>query len=295
MPLVAYGRSVGTLAYRSSEALRAADVTLLHDLAAHLGGLLHAHRLAADLQRARERLVLAREEERRRLRRDLHDGLGPALAGHLLRLEVAAAELAPGSPVRSQLDDLRGEVRGTVEDVRRVVEGLRPPALDEIGLGAALGQAIGRLTSGTPTGRTDAAAGSAAPGLRAEVVIGNLPPLTAAVEVAAYRITTEAVTNVVRHAAARTCRISLAMDGPDLRLEVADDGRGLRRRERQGHGLETMRERAEELGGTLVIAPTVAGDGRGTVVTATLPTADADAPASRATGQRTGTRTAWRP
>ena len=97
VPLTAYGRSVGVLRYRQpASPLRPRDLRLLDDLAGHLGGVLHAHELSRDLQRALEAQVLAREEERRRLRRDLHDGLGPALAGHLLRLDVLAAKLPPG-------------------------------------------------------------------------------------------------------------------------------------------------------------------------------------------------------
>ena len=273
VPLVAFGRRVGTLAYSSSGALRPADAALLPDLAAHLGGLLHAYHLAHDLQRSRERLVLAREEERRRLRRDLHDGLGPALAGHLLRLDVASAGLPPGSPVRAQLDDLRHDLQGTVEDVRSVVEGLRPPALDEIGLSGAIRQAVGRLTSAVSTGASDVSSWPAG-ALRATVVIDALPDLSAALEVAAYRIATEAVTNVVRHAQAARCNVSLMMDGSDLLLEVADDGRGLAPGDRQGHGLETMRERAEELGGTLTVLSNRPAR-PGTTVLAVLPVAPA--------------------
>jgi signal transduction histidine kinase len=273
VPLVAFGRPVGTLAYRSTRALRPADVGVLPDLAAHLGGLLHAHHLTNDLQRSRERLVLAREEERRRLRRDLHDGLGPALAGHLLRLDIASATLPTGSPVRAQLDDLRQDLQGTVEDVRRVVEGLRPPALDEIGLAAAVGQAVGRLTSTAPTAGHHATQGLTR-GLRAHVAVGELPVLSAAVEVAAYRIATEAVTNVMRHADATLCSVTLTMDGPDLRLEVSDNGCGLTPGERHGHGLETMRERAEELGGTLsILTASAAGPPSGVTVIAILPAA----------------------
>jgi signal transduction histidine kinase len=271
LPLVAFGRAVGTLTYTSTGVLRGGDDTLLHDLAAHLGGLLYAHNVTADLRRARERLVLAREEERRRLRRDLHDGLGPALAGHLLRLEVATDALPATSAIRTQLDALRGELQGTVEDVRRVVEGLRPPALDEIGLAGAIEQAIGRLTNRGIAGRSGA---SGAHGPAAEVTIAPLPALSAAVEVAAYRIVSEAVTNVVRHAAATRCRVTVATDGQALRIEVQDDGGGIRPGSRRGHGLDTMRERAEELGGTLTVSSPASGFARtGTAVTAVLPAA----------------------
>src|SRR5205823_10093734 len=133
---------VGSLRYRPPVTpLRSRDRQLLDDIAGHLGGVLHAARLTAELQGARERLVLAREEERRRLRRDLHDGLGPAMAGHLLRLDVIAGQAAPGSPIAAGVDALRADLRTTVLEVRRVVEGLRPPALDELGLAGALAQA----------------------------------------------------------------------------------------------------------------------------------------------------------
>ena len=113
-----------------------------------LGGALHARLLREDLQRARERLVLAREEERRRRRRDLHDGIGPALAGLTLKAETARALLPPGADGASrQLHDLGEEIHRTVVDVRRLVEGLRPPALDELGLAGACQQAVERLTA----------------------------------------------------------------------------------------------------------------------------------------------------
>ena len=252
--LTAYGQPVGTLRYRRPEPpLRPRDGQLLDDLAGHLGGVLHAQRLTADLQRARESLVLAREEERRRLRRDLHDGLGPALAGHLLRLDVIAGRLAPRSAARADVDALRDELRGTVLEVRRVVEGLRPPAVDELGLAGALEQAVQRLTTGS----------SAVVALQ----VGELPPLPAAVEVAAYRIVTEAVTNVVRHAGPARCTVELAVVGRSLRITVGDDGRGLPADSAGGgHGLQTMRERAEELRGRL----RVTGED-GVTVTAELP------------------------
>ena len=215
--MLAYGTPVGSLTYRVPDRpLSAAEERLLHDLARQLGGALHARLLREDLQRARERLVLAREEERRRLRRDLHDGIGPALAGLTLKTETARALLPPGSDGASrQLRDLSEEIRRTVVDVRRLVEGLRPPALDELGLAGACAQAVERLTAGS--------------GLAASVhASDDLPALPAAVEVAAYRIVVEAVTNTVRHARARQ------LPGVD-RLHPGRAGRrGHRRRHRAG-------------------------------------------------------------
>jgi len=261
LPLTAYGRWIGTLRCTLPAAgLRSRDRRLLDDLARHLGGVLHAHALTDELQRARERLVVAREEERRRLRRDLHDGLGPSLAGHLLRLDVVAGKVRHEPDVIADVDALRDELRDTMLDVRRVVEGLRPPALDELGLAATVEQATSRLT--------------AASGVRAEFDLVVPESLPAAVEVAAYRIITEAVTNVVRHADASRCRIGVASSDAGLVIEVADDGRGAdpERSGPAGHGLSTMRERAEELGGTLAVTSS-----NGTLVRATLPLPQAPA------------------
>jgi len=256
VPLTAYGRRVGTLyCTPPSGGLRRRDRQLLDDLAGHLAGVLHAHALTGQLQQAREQLVLAREEERRRLRRDLHDGLGPSLAGHLLRLDVVAAKVADQPWVAADLDALRDDLRATMLDVRRVVEGLRPPALDELGLRGAVEQAVSRLT--------------AAASLRTEVTVSVPERLPAAVEVAAYRIVTEAVTNVVRHAEASECHVDIATAGSSLAILVADDGHGLDPTSAYvGHGLSTMRERAEELGGSLTIR-----SAEHTTLSATLPLA----------------------
>lgn len=255
-PLSAYGEVVGALSYRPPPSgLRTRDEQLLGDLAGHLGGVLYAHRLTIDVQRARERLVLAREEERRRLRRDLHDGLGPALAGHLLRLDMLAARVRGDASAAAYVDEMRTELRGTVDEIRRVVEGLRPPALDELGLVGALEQVADRV------GRTSR--------MQTEVVADELPPLSAAVEVATFRIVTEAVNNAVKHAGAARCTVALSVDGGALRVVVRDNGRGLPPPGSvQGHGLSTMRERAEELRGRLTVS---AGDDGGTVVEARLP------------------------
>ena len=263
--LQAYGATVGCLTYRPPERqLSAAEQRLVRDLARQLGGALHARLLREDLQRARERLVLAREEERRRLRRDLHDGIGPALAGLTLKTETARALLPPGSNSASrQLHDLSEEIRRTVVDVRRLVEGLRPPALDELGLAGACTQAVERLTAGAA--------------LAVSVhTSGDLPALPAAVEVAAYRIVVEAVTNTVRHASARHCQVSLVLTPAGLAVTVTDDGTGLRTPGDHGSGLAIMRERAEELGGAATVNDAVPG----VIVAAQLPVLTAPAHAS---------------
>jgi signal transduction histidine kinase len=236
------------------------DTQLLDNLARHAGAAvqavrLHAHtlRLAEDLQQARERLVQAREEERRRLRRDLHDGLGPALAGLALKIDATRDEIQPNAAGAAMLHSLKSDVQEAIGDIRRLVYALRPPALDELGLIAALQIQIAHFQ-------------------RPELLItldapNALPPLSAAVEVAAYRIITEALTNVVRHASGRHCQVRLALDGA-LEIEVIDDGRGLARDQRSGVGLISMRERAEELGGICVVEPAASG---GTRMLARLP------------------------
>lgn len=138
-------------------------------------------------------------------------------------------------------------------DIRRLVYDLRPPALDQLGLVSAL---------------RDYAARQGAAGLQVSIdALEPLPPLPAAVEVAAYRITLEALSNVVRHAQAQHCRIQLRVNG-GLHLEIADDGRGLAPEQRHGVGITAMRERAKELGGHCTVS---AGSSGGTLVRAWLP------------------------
>jgi signal transduction histidine kinase len=254
--ITAYGRPVGRLHYRTPAVpLRERDRRLLDDLTGHLGGYLHARRLTDDLQRALDTLVRAREEERRRLRRDLHDGLGPALAGHLLRVEVISRKVGADSVVRDDIDALQRDLRATVLEIRRLVEGLRPPALDELGLGGAIEQAAMRLSAGSP--------------LRVDVDVAELPDLPAATEVAAYRIVTEAVTNVVRHAGATRCEVHVSVNGPWLSMSVHDNGCGFfDGAAATGNGLQTMRERVDEVRGRLRVS------GKdGTIVEAELPLA----------------------
>ncbi len=237
------------------------DRRLLEDLARQTEVAAYAVRLTEDLQRARERLVSAREEERRRLRRDLHDGLGPQLSGQALTIDAIRSLIGCDPDAAGELlADLKAQTRAAATDIRRLVYALRPPALDSLGLAGAL--------------RKSAAQRERDGSLRVSVEAPEeLPPLPAAVEVACYRIAEEALTNVVRHADARSCRISLAVDGGSLRVEVRDDGRGLPEVRaggsgRIGVGLTSMHERAAELGGRLVAEALPEG---GTRVRAQLP------------------------
>jgi signal transduction histidine kinase len=255
-PLVHQGVAVGELrvAPRPGERLRPRDDRLVADLAPQVAGAVHAVALAHELESARARLVRLREEERRRIRRDLHDGLGPALAG--LTFTIDAARNLAGSDLE-RADELlvsaAEQAQSLIVDVRRLIYGLRPPTLDELGLVASLRSLTSR--DGAGTARIDVDAPE------------SLPPLDAAVEVATYRIVQEAVTNVARHAHARRCTVRLALEPAALVLDVADDGRGFSDR-RAGVGLQTMRERALELGGTCEISST---PGLGTTVSVRLP------------------------
>ncbi len=256
-PLTYQSESVGELRVAPrgpAEAFTAAEQQLLADIAHQAGVAAHAVQLTADLQHSRQRLVGALEEERRRLRRDLHDGLGPQLSSQTLTL-TAARQLLHQQP--AEADALLGEAikhaQAAVTDIRRIVYDLRPPALDDLGLAGALrAQAEEFGSSGVHfTVRTP----------------DRLPLLPAAVEVAFYRIAQEALTNVVKHAQAQNCTLSLTVEG-GLSLEVADDGRGLANNRRAGVGLTSMCQRAAELGGQCQIT---AGPAGGTRVLARLP------------------------
>jgi signal transduction histidine kinase len=218
-----------------------ADLSLLSDLALQAGIAAHAVRLTDDLQRSRERLVNAREEERRRLRRDLHDDLGAQLAGLNVQMGVLRRLIVEDQAAADGLTgELQAELRDSIASVRRLVYDLRPPALDELGLTSALGQLADRY--GAEDGR-----------LRVRVETpGELPPLPAAVEVAAYRISQEALTNVVKHAGARDCVVRLTV-ADDVSLEILDDGAGIPEENNAGVGLLSMHERAAELGGTCTV------------------------------------------
>jgi len=239
------------------ERLSQDDERLLANLARQVAPAANVVALRHALDASRTALVTAREEERRRLRRDLHDGLGPTIAGLTLGLDTARAMSAGNQELVELLSGLKAESRRAVTEIRRIAYGLRPLALDEAGLACALREEAARLQR-------------QAPGLSISLHIPDerlLAGLPAAVEVAAYRIVTEAVTNVLRHADAQHCEVRVDV-GSDLRLEVRDDGVGMAEGWRAGVGITSMRERVAELGGVLGIEPY---DPRGTRIDARLP------------------------
>lgn len=257
LPLVHRGEPIGRLVLGPRQAAlqaTAAERRLLDDLTSQVGVAAHGVLLQAELQQARERLVRAREEERRRLRRDLHDGLGPTVAGLTLTAEAALDELTHDPAAAAELiREIKGDLQSMVTDIRHLVHALRPPALDDLGLAGALRLQVGRL----------------APGLEVAFTHPDvLPQLPAAVEAAAYHIVGEALTNVVRHAGAARAWVRLAVAAGRLEVEVSDDGCGLDIERVAGVGLRAMRERAAELGGELRVEQR---EGGGTQLCATLP------------------------
>lgn len=255
LPLAHHGQQVGRLLLgeRHPGELRRLDQAVRAALSAGVGASLHAAVVAEELARSRGALLAAREEERRMLRRELHDGLGASLAG--IGMAIHAARIGcTEPPVAVVLDDAAGQVADAGTDLRRLVDGLRPPALDDGGLVHALHQLVGRLSPGHPV----------------ELDVNGVDGLPAAVELAAYRIAGEAVTNAVRHAGATRCLVSVQVARAEraVVVEVTDDGRGLPPDVRPGVGLLSMQQRARELGGTCHVDRSDAG---GTRVLARLP------------------------
>lgn len=257
------GREVGVLTAwpRLGEAtLPGRDVKLVANAAAPLAHLAATVRLTGDLRRSQSALVNAAEEERRRVYRDLHDDLGPALAGQALLLDAAVSTFVD-DPARSEgfVTLARHRTDEVIDHIRRLARDLRPAALDQLGLAASLRQAA------SAAGRTH---------LSVEARIGDLPPLPAATETAAYRIITEALTNAIRHSNGSFIRIRVEAGHGTLSATVEDDGCGGAPAEPatngSGTGLRSMRRRAEEIGGQLRI---VSIAGAGTTVELSLPAA----------------------
>ena len=264
VPLVYQAETVGylLLAARIGDTFGKADEHLLTVLARQAGVAVYAVRLtthlqhlSANLQQAREHLVTTREEERRRLRRDLHDGLGPALASLTFKVDAARNVLARDHEKADRLlEAVRQQVQEAIADIRRLVYNLRPPALDELGLLSALReQTLHAHSQGLEV---------------AFEVPPMLPLLPAAVEVAVYRIAQEALTNVVRHAQAQHSLLQLSLDAEMLHLTIIDDGKGIPAGHHIGVGLHAIHERASELGGSCTITASPSG---GTEVRVTFP------------------------
>ncbi|MFD7877741.1 sensor histidine kinase [Streptomyces sp. NPDC059766] len=247
-PLAYQGQIEGYLvasARRGEEGFDDRDRNLLNDIAGQLGLALHTRTLTVELLRSQQRLVAAREEERRRLRRELHDGLGPVLTAIGLTLDAARARLATDPPAAERhIVAAREAATQALADLRKVVHGLRPPTLDDLGLAGALRSQAERLTTGSP--------------LQVTIEADELPDLPAAVEVAAYRTAVEAITNAVRHSDGRQCRVRLNASARELVLQVGDDGASAGPW-LPGVGVTAMRERAAELGGSCQAGPSPDG------------------------------------
>ena len=256
-PLVYQSQSIGQLLVAprgAGEPFNRQELRLLRNIARQLGTAVYATQLTTDLQHSREQLVTAREEERRRLRRELHDDLGPQLATLSLKPDAARNQLAYNPEAGNVLfEELKYGLQRALNDIRRVAHDLRPPALDQLGLLSAI---------------REVATQNSVNGLAIMVEAPDvLPSLAAAVEVATYRIIVEAITNCVRHAQAKVCKVSLALE-TDLKLEIRDNGCGLPAQFPAGVGLASMQERTAELGGSFQIKSAV---GAGTAIIVHLP------------------------
>ena len=257
--LVAHGEPVGELLVaprREGAGFTGAERRLLRDLAGQAAPAVEAGRSAGALAQARDRLVLAREEERRRLRRDLHDGVASALTGTRMLADVARRTVPADGPAPALLETLSADLESCCAEVRALIDGLRPAALDH-GLGPALAALVDRFSEGDGAPDTSLS------------VDGDLADLPAAVEVVAYRVVAEALTNVVKHARAGVARVEARRDERHLELLVVDDGVGLHAASAapgSGVGLGSIRERVEELGGRCRIT-----SGPGTRVEVLLP------------------------
>lgn len=272
LPLITHGEVIGHLIVSPrSPGLRfsAGERLLLENIARQTGTAVYAGQLYADLIASRQQIVTAREEERRRLRRDLHDGIGPTMASQTLKLDAAIDLIAveDGSDTGRDLakatellHELKAQSQESVKRIRHIVYALRPPALDDLGLIPAIEAHTEQQTRSL--GR---------PRVEVHGPVDGLPSLSAAIEVVVYRIVQEAFTNVLRHAQAQGCQIRLSIhkDGSsELHLEIVDDGTGLPPQQSKGVGITAMRERVEEVGGTFKIS---SSPGKGTRVWASIP------------------------
>jgi signal transduction histidine kinase len=255
-PLIFAGETIGALHVGQramNDSLTGTDLKLLGVLARQISAVAHATLVSSELQSARLRIVEAREETRRRLGSDLHDGIGHQLTGLARKAELASQQ-AQGQNAASVLSEITRQLKATIVQVRALAHQLHPPELETLGLVEALREQSQMHPSLT---------------IRIESP-ENLPVFPAAVETAAYYITLEALTNIEKHASAQSCLIRLSIDTPSLSrlcmlvLEISDDGVGVSNSAREGLGLLSMQGRAAEVGGTCQVISSAYG---GTTIT----------------------------
>lgn len=255
-PIAYRGDTIGLLSIlcdQDNPPLTAEDHKSVALIAQHLGGPAYVVRMTRDLQHARERLVLTREEERRRLRRNLHEAVGPTLTTIALKMGALRERVRVDPSSDALVTELREQVRDVVTQIRHVIYDLRPPALEELGLLTTIREQAQQFSSG---------------GLQVTVQAPDfLPPLPAAVEVAAYRIVQEAMSNIAVHSRASRCTVRLRINA-ELHIDVIDNGIGVPERLQAGVGISSMRERVGELGGVCAF---LSAPGGGTHVSVRLP------------------------
>jgi signal transduction histidine kinase len=249
IPLKYQNESIGYLVVgqrSQGEAFSSADIQLLENVAHQAGAAAHAVKLTADLRQSRLELIKMREEERRRIRRDLHDGLGPTLASLNLKLD-AVRNFLRKSPQEAEalIDELKIQTAETIHDVRRLVYDLRPPTLDEFGLAGAIENFVETNNPGELEIKLE--------------IPDSLPPLNAALEVAIFRTVQEGITNIIHHAKSESARIRISNQNLDIVVDIIDDGVGLPADMIPGIGLFSIQERADELDGTFSIQPASRG------------------------------------
>ena len=258
LPLRHQGDHVGDLLVvprEGEDSLGERDVRLLEDLSIHAAAALHEIRLRRQLAISREGVVVAREEERRRLSRVLHDDLGATLAAQKLKVGGIRAALAD-SPAAAlqQAASLEGDLAAAIRRLRELAYELRPPALEDLGLRGAL---------------VSLARANPAQGPVVEVRIPDpLPAMPAAIELSVYRIAEQALANAARHSSATICVVEIRVTDQDLEISISDNGVGFPLGSRAGVGLGSMRDRAEELAGELAFGNQASG---GALVRARIP------------------------
>lgn len=242
-PLVYRGERLGEIRVdprTPGESYGRADSALLAELANQASALVHGARRDAELVSARRDSMTTVAEERKRLGRDLHDSIAPLLAGAGLTAEALRQGMEPGSADERDARQLASRLRTAAGEVRRLAHDLQPAAsVTDRGLEAVLADFVATL------------GGAGLPEIRVSAKVG--PELEDGVAQAAYLVTLEAINNVIRHAHATRCDVTLRTEGNELLLRVVDDGRGLADPYISGIGMTSMRSRVQALGGTFSV------------------------------------------